>query len=179
MARVSWRWPGQLNRYAAGERLVLMNDPTSIVTGHERLTSIFGGWPSFHDSEVLSIRLEREGDDRWASPVVYTTVHVFAARRNEQSRTGVEFYNHTLVTFRFNLVVNLELSGFNQQNAIFDLIIEPSDEDSNETTIDVTFQSSFGVGLTFSCQSVEIVDVERRLPSNSVYLETGSQSSAA
>ena len=106
----------------------LMHDAKSIVKGHEQLTSIFGRWPSFHDSEVLSIRLEREAKDRWSGPTLYSTVHVFAARLNEDSRTGVEFYNHTLVTFRFNLVVDLELSGFNQQNAIFDLIIEaPAD----------------------------------------------------
>ncbi len=155
-----------------------MNDPTSIITGHERLTSIFGRWPSFHDSEVLSIRMEREGNDRWASPHVYATLHVFAARRNEQLRTGVEFYNHTLVTFRFDLVVNLELSGFNHQNAIFDLIIQPAADDSPQTPIDVTFQGSYGVALAVSCKSVEIVNVERRLPANSVYVDDGPHSSA-
>jgi Immunity protein 50 len=148
-----------------------MNDPTSIVAGHEKLTSVFGDWPSFHDSEVLSIRLEREGYDEWTSPAVCATVHVFACRLNEHSPTGVEFYNHTLVTFRFNLVVNLELSGFNQQNAIFDLIIEPSGHKTPEIPIDVTFQPSFGVGLSFSCQSVEIVEVKPGLPTNSVYFD--------
>lgn len=156
-----------------------MQDATSIVKGHEQLTSIFGRWPSFHDSEVLSIRLEREDKDPWSSPTLYSTVHVFAGRRNENSRTGVEFYNHTLVTFRFNLVVNLELSGFNHQNAIFDLIIEMPDNASAETPIDVTFQPSFGVALTFSCQSVEIVHIEQRLPANSVYLNAETPSSAA
>lgn len=155
-----------------------MQDPTSIVTGHERLTSIFGEWPSFHDSEVLSIRLEREGKDRWTSPTLYSTLHVFAGRVKEDSQTGVEFYNHTLVTFRFDLVINLELSGFNHQNAIFDLIIKTTTEASSETPIDVIFQSSFGVGLTFSCQSVEIVNVEQRLPANSVYLDAVTRSSA-
>ena len=156
-----------------------MHDATSIVKGHEQLTSIFGRWPSFHDSEVLSIRLEREGEDCWTSPTLYSTVHVFTGRRNDNSRTGVEFYNHTLVTFRFNLVVNLELSGFNQQNAIFDLIIETPANAPTETPIDVTFQPSFGVALTFSCQSAEIVSVEQKLPENSVYLNAGTPSSAA
>lgn len=155
-----------------------MQDPTSIVKGYERLTAIFGGWPSFHDAEVLSVRLEREGKDPWQSPSLYSTIHVFAGRLNENYQTGVEFYNHTLVTFRFNLVVNLELSGFNQQNAIFDLIIEGPANGPAETPIDVTFQPSFGVALKFSCQSVEIVDVEQRLPANSVYQNEETPSSS-
>lgn len=146
-----------------------MQDPTTIVTGHERLTAIFGGWPSFHDAEVLTVRLEREGRDTWESPALYSTVHCFAGRLNEASSTGVEFYNHTLVTFRFNLVFDLELSGFNHQNAIFDLIIETSPDGPGETPIKVSFEASFGVNLSFRCQSVEIVDIERRLPANSVY----------
>jgi hypothetical protein len=87
---------------------MIKQDPTSIVTGHEQLTAIFGRWPSFHDAEVLSVRLERDGRDRWESPALYAKVHVFAGRRNEASSTGVEFYNHTLVTFRFNQVFDLE-----------------------------------------------------------------------
>ena len=147
----------------------LMNDLTSIVAGHEQLTSIFGGWPSFHDSEVISIQLERAGKDVSTSPILYATVHVFAGRHKDQSSTSFEFINHTLVTFRFDLVINLELSGFNQQNVIFDLIIERSPDISTETALDVTFQCCYGVALMFSCQSVEIVNVEPWLPRNSVY----------
>lgn len=146
-----------------------MADPTSIVTGHESLTAIFGRWPSFHDSEVVSLRLEREGNDIWTSPLLYAIVHVFAARLNENFQTGVECYNHTLVTFRFDLVTNLELTGFNQQNAIFDLVIERPVDGPTETPIAVTFQPSFGIGLMFLCRTVEIVEVQKRLPPNSVY----------
>ena len=153
-----------------------MNDPTSIVTGHEQLRSIFGKWPSFHDSEVLSIRLEREGHDHSTGPVLYSTLHVFAVRRSDESRTGVEIFNLTLVTFRFDLVTDLELTGFNHQNVIFDLIIKRSADAAPDAPIEVTFQCCFGVALAFSCQSVEIVNVERRLPTNSVY--TGARSAA-
>jgi hypothetical protein len=132
--------------------------------------------PSFHDSEVLSIRLERAGNDRSTSPVLYATLHVFALRRNDESSTGVEFFKHTLVTFRFNLVVDLELSGFNQQNVIFDLIIKRSADAATNTPLDVTFQCCYGVALAFSCQSVEVVNVESWVPTNSVY--AGAQSAA-
>ena len=56
-------------------------NPTDVVKGHEKLTEIFGRWPSFHDSEVISIRLERRGRDKWEEPVAYVSVHVFEGSR--------------------------------------------------------------------------------------------------
>ena len=144
-------------------------EPTSIVSDHEQLTSIFGEWPSFHDAEVLSIRLEREGHDRYESPVLYASIHVFAARRSEKSPTGVEFYHHTIVTFRFNLVLGLHLAEFNHQNAIFDLIFEKPPDAPDMAPLRVMFEPSFGIECWFFCKSVDVMEVERRLPANSVY----------
>jgi hypothetical protein len=45
-------------------------DPTEVVKGAEKLTAIFGRWPSFHDAEVTSIRFER-GDRRCPEGSVY------------------------------------------------------------------------------------------------------------
>jgi hypothetical protein len=46
------------------------------VRSAERLVEIFGAWPSFHDSEVLEVRLDRHG--RYGSKVL-------PALRNHQS----------------------------------------------------------------------------------------------
>jgi hypothetical protein len=32
------------------------------IEGAERLTQIFGRWPSFHDAEVLRVRLDHEAE---------------------------------------------------------------------------------------------------------------------
>lgn len=144
-------------------------EPASVITGHEELTSIFGGWPSFHDAEVLSVRLERETPHPDASPALYASIHVFSARKSEESPTGIEFYNHTVVTFRFNLVAGLRLSEFNQQNAIFNLRFEKPPDAPDDAPLRVVFEPSFGIDCSFFCKSVEVVQVERRLPANSVY----------
>ena len=99
-------------------------NPNDVVTGHERLTEIFGCWPSFHDSEVISIRLERRGRDQWEGPVAYVSVHVFEGYRKAERSAEVKWRNHTIVTFRFATVVDISLNGFNQQNAIQDLTFE-------------------------------------------------------
>ncbi|HEX8176512.1 MAG TPA: Imm50 family immunity protein [Pyrinomonadaceae bacterium] len=144
-------------------------EPTSVVSDHEQLTAIFGKWPSFHDAEVLSIRLERQGHDFYESPVLYASIHVFAARRSEKSPKGIEFYNHTIVSFCFNLVRGLQLAEFNHQNAIFDLIFEKPPDAPEMTPLRIVFEPSFGIDCSFFCKSVNVVQVERRLPDNSVY----------
>ena len=143
--------------------------PNSIVAGSEQLTTVFGEWPSFHDAEVLSIRLERIGHDPYESPVLYASIHVFAGRRNERSPTGVEFYNHTIVTFRFNLVLDLHLAEFNHQNGIFDLRFEKPSDAPEAAPIRITFDPSFGIKCSFFCKSVDVMQVESRMPVNSVY----------
>jgi len=144
-------------------------EPLSIVSDSEQLTTIFGEWPSFHDAEVLSIRLERAFEDLYESPVLYASIHVFAARRNERSPTGVEFYNHTIVTFRFTLVLGLHLAEFNQQNAIFDLIFERPPDAPDVAPFRITFEPSFGIQCSFFCKSVGICKTESKLPVDSVY----------
>jgi hypothetical protein len=36
-----------------------MSEIASLVVGSERLTSIFGRWPSFHDAEIHDLHLQR------------------------------------------------------------------------------------------------------------------------
>jgi len=149
-------------------------NPTDVVKGHERLTDIFGRWPSFHDSEVISIRLERRGRDQWEGPIVYVSVHVFEGYRETERFSEVKWRNHAIVTFRFATVVDMSLSGFNQQNAIQDLAFETERPENRDVTwagpaYRVNFQSSFGVGISFVCRSVELDTVDRSCPEESVY----------
>ena len=58
-----------------------MNEPQALVEGSERLTEIFGGWPSFHDAEVIEFNLWR-GDvepeaRRYIFPVLTTKIHLW------------------------------------------------------------------------------------------------------
>ena len=149
-------------------------NPTDVVKGHEKLTEVFGRWPSFHDSEVISIRLERRGRDKWEGPVAYVSVHVFEGYRENEDSTGIKWRNHTIVTLRFASVINLSLSSFNQQNAIQDLTFEsegPQNEDVRWVgpAYRVNFQSSYGVGISFVCGSIEVDTVDRTCPEESVY----------
>lgn len=46
----------------------------TLIQGSEKLISIFGHWPSFHDAEITELRLERgennEPKNTWEFPVM-------------------------------------------------------------------------------------------------------------
>jgi len=47
------------------------------VEGAERLVELFGHWPAFHDAEVISLVLDRSGDDRGFGPPLVATIRAF------------------------------------------------------------------------------------------------------
>ena len=149
-------------------------DPTAIVQGHEQLTAIFGRWPSFHDAEVVSIRLERQGRDDWEGPVAYVSMHVCEGYFEDEARQRIKWRNHTVVTFRFASVVDFTLTGFNHQNALWDLTFEAGTPESREViwqgpAYRVNFPATYGANFHFICRTVEIDSVERACPPGSVY----------
>jgi hypothetical protein len=116
------------------------------VANASALTAHYGRWPSFHDAEVLNLQLNRgEG----GQPPSLTLTCLLVDRPAIQGAP-------LLVTMSFHQVDELELSGFNEQNALFDLTLTLA-----ERLIEVNLESSYGLSASFSCARVEIVDVHR------------------
>jgi hypothetical protein len=121
------------------------------------LTDVFGRWPSFHDAEVVSISLDREGV---AGPEIITAIHVFEITSEVTPEGFYGLQHHTRVTFNFEGVEEVELAGFNDQNALFDLIFEDiSSRQLDWLKWDVRFDSSHGVGASFMCRAIRIDNV--------------------
>jgi hypothetical protein len=141
------------------------------IIGHEKLTNIFGYWPSFHDAEVISIILEKIGKDEREGPVLYAKIHVFQMDP-EKTNGGKKFvfHCHSIVTFRFTMVKNLLLNEFNHQNVIFGLkISEKYDEERKKNLFEVEFEHSFGISCSFICDNIEITDIVKKIPKYSIY----------
>ena len=105
------------------------------IVGQEKLTTVFGRWPSFHDSEVLGIHLDRTHFGDGHGPTLDALIHVFEMT-SEISPSG--FYvsrNHSLAHFRFHDVVELNLEGFNHQNVLSELAISDIQERQMERII--------------------------------------------
>lgn len=132
------------------------------IRNSEALEEIFGYWPSFHDAEVLHVRLDR-GDppDRGGEPrrpTLEADIHVFEMTDQVTEQGFYALRKHTLVTFAFHGVDELELNGFNNQNALFGLRLEDiSDRQLEVLKWSVGFESSFGLEASFMCEEAEVV----------------------
>src|SRR6266550_5444997 len=100
----------------------------SLIEHSDKLTGIFGRWPSFHDAEVLRLALDRTGPE---GPTLDVQIHVFAATSEVDSTGHYVLKNHTLVTLRFTEVAVENLQWFNKQNVLFELAIVDIDPDAH------------------------------------------------
>jgi hypothetical protein len=130
------------------------------IAGAQQLMAVFGYWPSFHDAEVLSIKLDRMAIDESDGPILEATVHVFEMTSEVDSTGHYVLRHHVLAHLRFDDVVELTLEGFNHQNALFGLGIKDIRERQLERIRwEVSFDPSWGVGASFQCYGVEVVSV--------------------
>ena len=136
---------------------------TEHFVGSERLVSVLGHWPSFHDAEVISIAAERPLPVEVGAATVKLVVHV----RNYETRgQGTAKYEQVLTksvlaTFLCRRVADFELSEFNHQNVINSLSAHHSEssEHPDSPTV-VTIESIWGVGGTVRCSEIELVAVD-------------------
>jgi hypothetical protein len=132
------------------------------IRNSEALVSIFGYWPSFHDAEVVRIRLDRgdaadpQGEPR--KPSLEADIHVFEMTDEVTEEGFYALRKHTLATLAFHGIDELELEGFNVQNALFGIGLEDiSDRQLEVLKWRVTIDSSFGLSATFMCEEIEIM----------------------
>lgn len=133
-----------------------------LITGAEKLTSVFGYWPSFHDAEIVWIKIDRsagsDSDDR--GPTLDTLIHAFEMTKEIDSNGYYCLRNHVLVHLRFHEAVELSLEGFNHQNVLMELTISDLTERQLERVRwRVHFASSWGVESTFNCYHAEVISV--------------------
>lgn len=128
------------------------------VENEEALTNIFGRFPSFHDAEVISILLERDGEN---SPSLEAKIHVFEMTNEVDVNGHYVLANHTLVTFRFTHISLEYLRWFNHQNVLQVIdIVEIKPEENDGCNFEVRMPSSYGCEASFRCSGVAMVRVE-------------------
>jgi Immunity protein 50 len=146
-----------------------MEPVESLIIGSERLTSIFGYWPSFHDAEVIELHFWR-GDvepdaKRYIFPVLTVKLHVWELTSEVDPKGYFILRNHTLTTLRFHDVREFSMDGFNQQNAILGLSITHQERSGGPSPFfEVHFDSAFGMDAKFECFRVEVLDAMKCTP---------------
>ena len=142
---------------------------TDLVANADALTEIFGYWPSFHDAEVLTMCLDRAGED---GPSLETQIHVFEMTDQVDERGFYVLRKHTLVTLHFANILLRNLGWFNNQNSLSGLgIYEAREEGVDGRAIGVSFGSNYGVEAELLCRGAAIVKVEPYEPAGKLPLQ--------
>lgn len=151
----------------------------SKIAGVEKLTEIFGRFPSFHDAEVLKILLDRKGGGFY-KPTLETSIHVSRMTNVVDEKGRYKLENHCLVDFKFSEITELKLKGFNHQNVINEFVVERIADKHHEMykteneyakkwvqqmlesyNFYVEFVYIHGVNGSFICKSIEVLSVKR------------------
>ena len=121
----------------------------------------FGGWPSLHNAEVLSLRIDRYHDQPFGDRPPSLTLEVQLA-----TAPGVGADNEVpqgpTVTLVFSGVGDLDLEGFNHQNVLWGIEVgSPPDTEGETSRFEVDLSTSFGLGGSFTCKRVAVVGLSR------------------
>jgi Immunity protein 50 len=141
----------------------------SQIVNSEALEARFGSWPSFHDAEVLAVRLD-SGQRSDGRVRLELDVHVFSV--DGQLPDGrFNFVLHTVVTLEFAGVEDVDLQGFWHQNVLDDLVIRKLAPDSPwSARVQVELPANNGLAGAFRCEDVTVLAVEPHVPGpHSVY----------
>jgi hypothetical protein len=135
----------------------------SLIVSGEKLTKIFGYWPSFHDAEVLELHFCRGNvqpdKGNYNFPVLTLKIHVWKLTNQVDSAGYLILQHHTLTTLNFCDVTDFQMEGFNHQNAMLELSLTSQDRTKGPSPyFAVRLEPAFGMGASFKCLRIEVLD---------------------
>ena len=136
------------------------------IQGFEALRAIYGDKVGFHDAEVTRLELIR-GRHGTSGVGLRLDIHMFSPIGVEPETRRYRLGNHHVVRLLFQGIQDLELGGFNHQNALGDLDVVPLRPPRNGATWSVSLSPAFGLGATFVCSSARLEGVTAGPPEGS------------
>lgn len=125
-----------------------LNRASEQIVGFARFIEWCGGWPWFHDAEVVRLELDRRGQSKLVFHVLGGPRPAFGPRADPKFSIPRE---DVTVTFILDGVEDLELSGFNHQNVISDLLLEQNDD-----RFRITLEPCFGLTGTIDVRTIQV-----------------------
>lgn len=129
-----------------------MNAIPSYIIDHELVLAVYHDWPSFHDAEIITLKMDRSRIlfDAIYNARIELVIHCFEMTQETNEKGYFQLVKHNLVHFEFEDVRDVNLYGFNLQNAMLKLIFEelPRDEAGNHR-FKVVLNPAHGLGGEF------------------------------
>jgi hypothetical protein len=115
------------------------------LNGSDAVMQWFGGWPSFHDAEVISLHMARAGE---------SVLRVYPYYPDKPAT----------VDFIFEEITDVELADFSGQNVIFYLGIEEVIDQTKEKAIRVTLGPCYGLAGRIDAKRLRVELVPGKSP---------------
>jgi hypothetical protein len=91
------------------------------IAGYQEFVEWCSGWPSFHDSEIVTLELNRRAPSKLVIHVLGGPKPTFGPRSDSRYSSPP---TDVVVTFVLEEIEDLNLEGFSHQNVIFALELE-------------------------------------------------------
>jgi Immunity protein 50 len=115
------------------------------IAGSDALVQWFGFWPGFHDAEVVSIELNRNGTS-------CVRVWLWETTKEVDPVSGCFIQTkHVIVSFFLTGLKDIDLAGFSSQNVIFGLDISRTQEG-----LQMLLEPCYGVTGTITAGAISI-----------------------
>ena len=144
-------------------------EPPVKIENADLIVEWFGYWPSFHDSELLSIYMSRSTASGEFRPNMIAKLYAFEMTSEVTESKHYKLVKHCVIEFEFNDIDSIELDGFNHQNALNGLCFSNVDNSSDKAAISVTCEPAYGVGIDLICSSVRVLSLTPGKPVHDIH----------
>jgi hypothetical protein len=120
----------------------------AVIEGAGKLIDLYGYWPSFHDAEVETISIEREG------PTVTITFTTNDLVVKDGQRQGGRLAKVTLRWYEVE-ELSLRATDWSEQNWLWDLSLS-----AGENGIHTDLLPNDGIGGSILARRIEVLDVQ-------------------
>lgn len=123
-----------------------MNIPTYILN-YKAVTDLYGHWPSFHDANVIAYEISND--------IINLALHNWQMTKEVDEKGYFVLKDHSLVSFRFKDIYDVNMDSFASGNILFGLEFIPNSDASFKVELD----SVMDMSGSFSARSGEVISI--------------------
>ena len=98
-----------------------------MINNSEKVESIYGYWPDFHDAEVISIKFTRDSSVESKVATLSIELNYWETKTINEGTADLDYVldKNNIITIEFAGLSYSSVVGFNIQNVIDDLFVKP------------------------------------------------------
>ncbi len=136
----------------------------NFLENHQLVVDKFGYWPDFHDAEIYRLTLDKldRVKEGYTCATLEFTIHCWEMTSEVDSNGYYKLEKHHLILFRFEDIFEVELDGYNHQNAVLSIEFEILEKNEKGfTPLHIEIDPAWGLGGEFKALNAKIISVHQ------------------